>query len=80
MKLTFATFILKKVLFSCERIWMSSGGGPDPLDPPLIYATGPWDIRETKSTPFAVWRMCCTCKYSPDVDVGTSRQAKSVTL
>jgi hypothetical protein len=40
MKLTFATFILKKVLFSCERIWMSSGGGPDPLDPPLIYATG----------------------------------------
>jgi hypothetical protein len=39
MKLTFATFILKKVLFSCERIWMSSGGGPDPLDPPLIYAT-----------------------------------------
>jgi hypothetical protein len=30
----------ERVLFSCKSIWMSSGGGPDPLDPPLIYATG----------------------------------------
>jgi hypothetical protein len=30
----------ERVLFSCKIIWMSSGGGPDPLDPPpLIYAT-----------------------------------------
>jgi hypothetical protein len=29
----------ERVLFSCKSIWMSSGGGPDPLDPPLIYAT-----------------------------------------
>jgi hypothetical protein len=28
----------ERVLFSCKSIWMSSGGGPDPLDPPLIYA------------------------------------------
>jgi hypothetical protein len=25
----------ERVLFSCKSIWMSSGGGPDPLDPPL---------------------------------------------
>jgi hypothetical protein len=31
----------ERVLFSCKIIWMSSGGGPDPLDPPLIYATVP---------------------------------------